>query len=81
VGKSNDGVPVRRARPTEEAEALAYRGVSPFEEFSIALSHFGGKLGVSVNEGYAIIDALRLKEDDRSYFVRLTDSATFDTKA
>jgi hypothetical protein len=74
VGKGKDAVSVRRAHTGEETEALAYRGVSPFEEFSIGLSHFGEKLGVSVNEGYAIIDALKLKDDDRSYFVRLTDS-------
>ena len=57
VGKGNDAVPVRRARLGEEAEALAYRGVSPFEEYGIKLSEFGEKLGLGVNEGYAIIDA------------------------
>jgi hypothetical protein len=74
VGKEKDAVAVRRARADEESEALAYRGVSPFEEFSVRLSQFGEKLGVGVNEGYAIIEALKLKEDDRSYFLRLTDS-------
>lgn len=74
VGKAKDAVPVRRAKPGEEAEALAYRGVSPFEEYGIKLSKFGEKLGVSVNEGYAVLDALKIKDDDRAYFVRYTSS-------
>ena len=74
VGKGNDAVPVRRARLGEEAEALAYRGVSPFEEYGIKLSEFGEKLGLGVTEGYAIIDALNIKDDDRAYFVRYTKS-------
>jgi len=65
---------VRRARLGEEAEALAYRGVSPFEEYGIKLSEFGEKLGLGVTEGYAIIDALNIKDDDRAYFVRYTKS-------
>lgn len=74
VSKGKDAVAVRRARPGEEAEALAYRGVSPFEEYGIKLSEFGEKLGLSVNEGYAIIDAVNIKDDDRAYFVRRTKS-------
>lgn len=76
VGKSTSGVPVRRARPDEESGALAYRGVSPFDEYGIGLSKFGDKLGISLNEGYAIIDALRLKDDDRAYFVRRNKSGS-----
>lgn len=74
IGKAKDAVPVRRAKPGEEAEALAYRGVSPFEEYGIKLSKFGEKLGVSVNEGYAVLGALKIKDDDRAYFVRYTSS-------
>lgn len=74
VGKGKDAVPVRRARPGEEAEALAYRGVSPFEEYSIKLIDYGEMLGLGVNEGYAIIDALNIKDDDRAYLVRYTKS-------
>ena len=74
VGKDKDAIPVRRARPGEEGEALAYRGVSPFEEFGIKLSKYGEELGVSVNEGYAIIEARKIKDDDRAYFVRYTNS-------
>jgi hypothetical protein len=69
IGKDHDGVPVRRAKSGEEG-ALAYRGVSPFEEFGIKLSKFGQMLGVGVNEGYAIIRELKIKDDDRAYFVR-----------
>lgn len=70
IGKDPDGVPVRRARPGEEDGALAYRGVSPFEEFGIKLSKFGERLGIGVNEGYAIIREKEIKKDDRAYFVR-----------
>jgi hypothetical protein len=74
IGKDKDALPVRRARFGEDGEALAYRGVSPFEEFGIKLSEFGKRLGLGVNEGYAIVDALNIKDDDRAYFVRRTDS-------
>jgi hypothetical protein len=74
VGQGKDAVAVRRAGPGEEAEALAYRGVSPFEEYGIKLNEFGKKLGLSVTEGYAIVDALNIKDDDRAYFVRYTKS-------
>jgi hypothetical protein len=74
VSQGKDGLPVRRARSGQDAEALAYRGVSPFEEYGIKLSEFGKKLGLGVNEGYAIIDALNIKHDDRAYFVRYTKS-------
>jgi hypothetical protein len=73
IGKSQDSVPVRRARPGEEG-ALAYRGVSPFEEFGIKLSEFGKKLGITRTQGYAVIRGLDLKKDERSYFCRLTAS-------
>lgn len=73
IGTDANAMPVRRAAPNESG-ALAYRGVSPFDEFGIKLSKFGEKLGLGVNEGYAIIRALKLKEDDRAYFVRLNGS-------
>lgn len=73
VGKDADSVPVRRARSGESEEALAYRGVSPFEEFGVKLTEFGDKLGITRYEGLALIDALELKSDDRSFFVQRTD--------
>lgn len=73
IGKNPDGVAVRRALPGEPG-ALAYRGVSPFDEFGIKLSMFGEKLGVSRTEGYAIIRELGIKDDDRSYFVQRNSS-------
>lgn len=72
IGKAADSVPVRRARPDESSEALAYRGVSPFEEFSIKLTNFGKTIGVTQTEGYGVIHALGLKEDERAYFIRRT---------
>lgn len=71
---SGEGVPVRRARPGEEDEALLYRGVSPFEEFGIKLSSFGERLEIGRTEGYALIDHLEVKSDPQSYFVRYTSS-------
>jgi hypothetical protein len=73
IGSDPDGMPVRRAAPNESG-ALAYRGVSPFDEFGLKLSKFGERLGLCINEGYAIIRALKLKEDDRAYFVRRNSS-------
>lgn len=73
LGKDSDGVAVRRARPGETG-ALAYRGVSPFEEFGIKLSEFGEKLSLTRTEGYALIHVLNLKGDERAYFLKLTSS-------
>lgn len=73
IGKDSDAVAVRRASPGESG-ALAYRGVSPFEEFGTKLSEFGNKLGVTRTQGYAIIRALKIKEDERAYFVKLNAS-------
>lgn len=74
VGQDPNALPVRRARPGDEDEALAYRGVSPFDEYSIKLSKFGEHLGLSRHEGHALIAALNLKSDDRAYFVRKNQS-------
>ena len=73
IGKDPNSVPVRRARPGETG-ALAYRGVSPFEEFGIKLSEFGAKLGLTQTEGYALIRSLNIKDDERAYFVKLNAS-------
>lgn len=73
IGKAEDAIAVRRAKPGETG-ALAYRGVSPFEEFGVKLSTFGAKLGVSQTQGYAIIRELKIKDDDRAYFLKLNAS-------
>lgn len=70
VGKDADALPVRRAHPEEEA--LAYRSVDPFVEFGGKLTEFGQKLGITRQQGYALIAHLALKEDDRAYFCRRT---------
>ncbi len=72
IGKAADAVPVRAAKPGEETTALAYRRSSPFDEFSIKLTELGPRLGLNQHQGQAIIEHLRLKDDDRAYFVRLT---------
>jgi hypothetical protein len=74
IVKDGGIVPVRRARAGEEAEALAYRGVSPFEEFGIKLTEFGPRLGLTQYQGQVLIEALHLKDDERSYFRRRTEA-------
>lgn len=73
IGKAEEAIPVRRARAGETG-ALAYRGVSPFEEFGVKLTEFGAKLGITRHQGLALIWDLDLKKDERAYFVKLTSS-------
>lgn len=70
VGRDADAIPVRKAR--REEEALAYRSMDPFEEYGGRLSTFGSKLGLTQQQGYALIDHLALKDDDAAYFCRKT---------
>jgi hypothetical protein len=70
VGRDTNAIPVRRAAPGEEA--LAYRTMDPFEEFGGKLSEFGKKLGLTQTQGYAVIEHLKLKDDDRAYYCRRT---------
>ncbi|GAA1214934.1 hypothetical protein GCM10009655_12680 [Rhodoglobus aureus] len=65
-----EGLPVRRAAVGESA--LVYRDSNPFDDFGLALSRFGSKLGLTQFEGYALIYHLKLKQDDRAYFIRRT---------
>jgi hypothetical protein len=66
--KQKGSLAVRRAAPQEEGEALAYRGVDPFTEFSVKLSEYGGLLGLTQHQGYAVIESLGLKQDERCYY-------------
>jgi len=75
IGKSPDAIPVRRAVSGDE-EALAYRGVSPFEEFGIKLSNYGSKLGLTRQQGYALLWELQIKDDERAYFIKLNASGS-----
>lgn len=70
VGKAADSIAVRKAGPGDEA--LAYRSMDPFEEFGGKLTQFGKKLGLTQQQGYALIDHLRIKNDDAAYFCRKT---------
>lgn len=70
VGKAADGVPVRKARRDEEA--LAYRSMNPFEEYAGRLTEFGSKLGLTQQQGYALIEHLAIKDDDGAYFIART---------
>lgn len=74
IEKGGSGVPVRRAARSEQDEALFYRAVSPFDEYAIKLSEFGSHLELSKTEGYALIEALRMKDDERAYFIRRTSA-------
>lgn len=70
VGKAAEAIPVRKAR--REEEALAYRSMDPFEEYGGKLSKFGEKLGLTQQQGYALIEHLAIKDDDAAYFCRRT---------
>lgn len=71
VARSGDGIPVRPAEADESA--LLYRAMDPFQEFNIKLSEFGAKLGLSRQQGFALIWELDLKEDGRSFFIKKTE--------
>ena len=70
VGQGADSIAVRKAKPGEEA--LAYRSMDPFEEYGGRLSKYGEKLGLTQQQGYALIDHLAIKDDDAAYFCRRT---------
>lgn len=72
IGRDPDGVPVRVASGDETDEALVYRDVNVFDKYGIALSSFGERLELSRQQGYAVIYALRLKDDPHCYYVRRT---------
>lgn len=72
VVRTGEGVPVRQVSPDEAGGALLYRAMDPFQEFNIKLTEFGSKLGLSRQEGLAIVWELGLKQDPRSYFVKRT---------
>ena len=72
IAKAGKGPAVRSAKPGEEESALIYRKSSTFDEYSVKLTEFGPKLGLSINEGYALAYHLRLKDDPDCYFLKLT---------
>jgi hypothetical protein len=74
VARSGNGIPVRRAKPEEAESALVYRTSDPFQEFNIRLSKFGEMLGLTQYQGYALTHYLKLKDDDRAYFVKRNSS-------
>lgn len=71
VVKSGEGLPVRAAAPGDEG-ALLYRSMDPFQEYNVRPSEFGDKLGLSRHEGLALIWYLKLKDDDRAYYIKKT---------
>lgn len=73
IGRGAEALPVKRVAPDDEG-ALAYRDSNPFDDYGIKLSTFGERLGLTRTEGYAVIEALKLKDDDRSYFAERTKS-------
>jgi hypothetical protein len=48
--------------------------MDPFQEFNIKLTDFGSRLGLSRQEGSAIVWELNLKGDERAYFVKRTSA-------
>lgn len=60
-------------RPAAAGEdALTYREVNTFDKFSLRLSKFGEKLGLTRDEGLAVVYALGLKSDPDCYLGRFT---------
>jgi hypothetical protein len=74
IAKAGDGPAVHLATPGEAEGALLFRKSNPFDEYPIALSDFGSRLGVTVFQGYALIWQLKLKDDPAAYFLRKTPS-------
>ena len=70
IDRKRGDIAVRPAREGEEA--LAYREIDTFDRYSIKLSEFGPKLGLNRYQGYAVIDALKLRTDDTCYRLKLT---------
>ena len=63
-------LPVRLAREGEAA--VAYREVHTFDRYSIKLSKFGEKLGLTQYQGYAVVQHLGLKSDPACYSCKVT---------
>lgn len=63
-------LPVRLAREGEDA--VAYREVHTFDRYSIKLSKFGEKLGLTQYQGYAVVYHLDLKSDPACYSCKVT---------
>lgn len=52
---------------SEGEEAIGYREVDTFDRYSLKLSKFGEKLGLTRHQGLAVIHALDLRSDPRCY--------------
>lgn len=61
---------VRLAKEGEEA--LGYREVDTFDRYSLKLSKFGEKLGLTRHQGLAVIYSLDLRSDPKCYWEKLT---------
>lgn len=62
-----DGPPVRRARREEEAEALLFREVNPFDRWSLRPTDVAERVGLSPPRTWAVIEHLGLKDDEEFY--------------
>ncbi|GAB3616539.1 hypothetical protein GCM10027416_10960 [Okibacterium endophyticum] len=63
---------VRLAEDGEDA--LGYREVDTFDRYSLKLSKFGEKLGLTRHQGLAVIHALDLRSDPKCYREKLTSN-------
>jgi hypothetical protein len=63
----SEGPPVRRAQAGEEAEALLYREVNPFDRWSLKPAEFERRTGLSPWRTRAVVEHLGLKGDEDYY--------------
>lgn len=61
------GAPVRRARREEEAEALLFREVNPFDRWPFKPTEVAERIGLSTWKTWALIEHLGLKADEEFF--------------
>lgn len=62
-----DGAPVRRARHDEEAEALLYREINPFDRWPFKPTQLAERAGLTTWRTWAVVEHLGLKDDEDYY--------------
>jgi hypothetical protein len=70
ISKDPAGVPIKLVEGNEADQALAYREINPFDKYPIRPSQFGPKLGLNTVQGYAISEALGLRDDSEYFWIK-----------
>ncbi|MBA3841340.1 MAG: hypothetical protein H0X39_01750 [Actinobacteria bacterium] len=63
----SEGPPVHRVQGGDDAEALAFREVNPFDRWSLRLSDVAQRVGLSRPRTLALVEHLGLKDDEEFY--------------